>query len=103
MGSAGVARRCPRAALGRTAVFRPTGRPENGGQRAAGGPHARPAGTATPGGPAGGGSPVVAFMQIIEFRTADITAARQIDEDWLRATEGKRTDFYDLDVLWERV
>jgi hypothetical protein len=33
----------------------------------------------------------MAFMQIIEFRTADITAARQIDEDWLRAAEGKRT------------
>jgi hypothetical protein len=32
----------------------------------------------------------MAFMQIIEFRTADITAARQIDEDW-RAAEGKRT------------
>jgi hypothetical protein len=37
------------------------------------------------------GSPVMAFMQIIEFRTADITAARQIDEDLLRAAEGKRT------------
>jgi hypothetical protein len=37
------------------------------------------------------GEPVVALMQIIEFRTADITAARQIDVDWLRATEGKRT------------
>jgi hypothetical protein len=45
----------------------------------------------------------MAFMQIIEFRTADITAARQIDEDWLRAAEGKRTVFYDLDVLQVRV
>ena len=41
--------------------------------------------------PSSRGSPVMAFMQIIEFRTADITAARQIDEDWLRAAEGKRT------------
>jgi len=45
----------------------------------------------------------MAFVQIIEFRIADITAARQIDEDWLRATEGKRTVFCDLDVLQERV
>jgi hypothetical protein len=37
------------------------------------------------------GDPVMAFTQITEFRTADITAARQIDEDWLRAAEGKRT------------
>ncbi len=43
------------------------------------------------------------FVQIIEFRTADITAARQIDEDWVRATKGKRTAFYDLDVLQVRV
>jgi hypothetical protein len=27
------------------------------------------------------GSPVMAFTQIIEFRTGDITAARQLDED----------------------
>jgi hypothetical protein len=33
----------------------------------------------------------MALMQIIEFRTAGIAAARQIDEDWLRAAEGKRT------------
>jgi hypothetical protein len=31
------------------------------------------------------------FMQIIEFRTTDIEAVRQVDEDWRRATEGKRT------------
>jgi hypothetical protein len=31
------------------------------------------------------------FMQIIEFRTADIEKARQVDEQWRRATEGKRT------------
>jgi hypothetical protein len=43
------------------------------------------------------------LMQIIQFRTADITAARQIEERWPRATEGKRTVFYDLDVLWQRV
>jgi len=33
----------------------------------------------------------VAFVQIIEFRTDDIEAARQIDEEWRRATDGKRT------------
>jgi hypothetical protein len=31
------------------------------------------------------------FVQIIEFRTADIDGARQIDDEWWRATEGKRT------------
>ena len=31
------------------------------------------------------------FMQIIEFRTADTERARQVDDDWWRATEGKRT------------
>jgi hypothetical protein len=33
----------------------------------------------------------MAFMQIFEFRTAGITAARQIDEDLLRAAERERT------------
>jgi hypothetical protein len=33
----------------------------------------------------------MAFVQIIEFRTADIDGARQIDDKWWRATEGKRT------------
>ena len=33
----------------------------------------------------------MAFMQIIEFHTADIDAVRRIDEEWRRATEGKRT------------
>ena len=33
----------------------------------------------------------MAFVQIIEFRTTDIDAARRIDEEWRRATEGKRT------------
>ena len=33
----------------------------------------------------------MAFMQIIEFRTADVDAVRKIDEEWRRATEGKRT------------
>jgi hypothetical protein len=33
----------------------------------------------------------MAFVQIIEFRTADIDASRRIDEEWRRATEGKRT------------
>jgi hypothetical protein len=32
----------------------------------------------------------MAFVQIIEFRTADIDGARQIDDQWWRATEGKR-------------
>ena len=31
------------------------------------------------------------FMQIIEFRTSDIDAVRQIDDGWRMATEGKRT------------
>ena len=30
-------------------------------------------------------------MQIIEFRTAEMERARQVDDDWWRATEGKRT------------
>jgi quinol monooxygenase YgiN len=33
----------------------------------------------------------MAFMQIIEFRTTDMERARQVDDDWWRATEGKRT------------
>jgi hypothetical protein len=33
----------------------------------------------------------MAFVQIIEFRTADIDGARQIGDKWWRATEGKRT------------
>ena len=33
----------------------------------------------------------MAFMQIIEFHTADIDAVRRIDQEWRRATEGKRT------------
>ena len=31
------------------------------------------------------------FMQIIEFRTSVIDEVRQVDEDWRRATAGKRT------------
>ncbi len=31
------------------------------------------------------------FVQIIEFNTPDIDSIRQIDEEWRRATEGKRT------------
>jgi hypothetical protein len=31
------------------------------------------------------------FVQLIEFRTTDVAGARQIDEQWWRATEGKRT------------
>lgn len=33
----------------------------------------------------------MAFVQLIEFRTADVEGVRQIDEEWRRATEGKRT------------
>jgi hypothetical protein len=33
----------------------------------------------------------MAFVQIIEFRTSDIERARQINDEWWRATEGKRT------------
>ena len=33
----------------------------------------------------------MAFMQIIEFRTSDIERARQINDEWWGATEGKRT------------
>jgi len=33
----------------------------------------------------------MAFVQIIEFRTTDIDRARQINDDWWHATEGKRT------------
>ena len=33
----------------------------------------------------------MAFIQIIEFRTSDMERARQIDDEWWRATEGKRT------------
>jgi hypothetical protein len=33
----------------------------------------------------------MAFMQIIEFRTSDMERARQVDDDWWRDTEGKRT------------
>jgi hypothetical protein len=31
------------------------------------------------------------FMQIIEFRTSAIDAVREVDEEWRKATEGKRT------------
>ena len=33
----------------------------------------------------------MAFIQIVEFTTADIDAVRQIDGEWEKATEGKRT------------
>ncbi len=33
----------------------------------------------------------MAFIQIIEFTTSDIDAVQAIDEEWLKATEGKRT------------
>src|SRR6266581_1730437 len=33
----------------------------------------------------------MAFVQIIEFRTSDIEGIRKADDDWIRATEGKRT------------
>jgi hypothetical protein len=31
------------------------------------------------------------FAQIIEFKSADIEGIRKADEDWIQATEGKRT------------
>ena len=31
------------------------------------------------------------FVQLIELRTTDVEGLRQIDEEWWRATEGKRT------------
>jgi hypothetical protein len=37
------------------------------------------------------GDKVMAFVQIIEFRTADIEPTRQINQQWRQATEGKRT------------
>ena len=33
----------------------------------------------------------MAFVQFIEFRTSDIEGVRRIDEEWRRATEGRRT------------
>lgn len=33
----------------------------------------------------------MAFVQIIEFHTSDIERSRQVNEDWWRATEDKRT------------
>lgn len=33
----------------------------------------------------------MAFIQIIEFRTSSLERTRQVDDDWWRATEGKRT------------
>ena len=33
----------------------------------------------------------MAFVQIIEFRTTDVDRAREVNDEWWRATEGKRT------------
>jgi hypothetical protein len=33
----------------------------------------------------------MSFVQVVEFRTSDLDAARQADEGWRRASEGKRT------------
>jgi hypothetical protein len=33
----------------------------------------------------------MAFVQIVEFRTSGIDRVRQINDEWWRATEGKRT------------
>jgi hypothetical protein len=33
----------------------------------------------------------MAFLQIIEFSTRDIDAMSKVDDEWERATEGKRT------------
>jgi quinol monooxygenase YgiN len=32
----------------------------------------------------------MAFVQIIEFRTADLDGVRKVDEEWKQATTGKR-------------
>jgi len=37
------------------------------------------------------GDPSMALVQIIEFRTSDIDRARQVNDEWWRATESKRT------------
>jgi len=33
----------------------------------------------------------MAFVQLIEFRPTDVEEARRVDDEWWRATEGKRT------------
>jgi len=33
----------------------------------------------------------MSFVQVFEFRTSNLDAVRQADEEWRRATEGKRT------------
>jgi len=33
----------------------------------------------------------MAFVQIMEFRISDVEQARQVNDEWWRATEGKRT------------
>ena len=33
----------------------------------------------------------MAFVQIIEFRSSEIEQARQVNDEWWRASEGKRT------------
>jgi hypothetical protein len=33
----------------------------------------------------------VSFVQIVEITAADIDTVRKIDEEWIKATEGKRT------------
>jgi hypothetical protein len=33
----------------------------------------------------------MSFVQIVEFTTTDIDAVHELDEEWMRATEGKRT------------
>lgn len=33
----------------------------------------------------------MSFVQVIEFRGADIEAMRQVDQEWRQATEGRRT------------
>ena len=36
------------------------------------------------------------FVQIIEFETDDIEASMKLDQEYLAATEGKRTDVHSL-------
>jgi hypothetical protein len=33
----------------------------------------------------------MSFVQVVEFRTSNLDAVRQADEEWRRAAEGKRT------------
>lgn len=55
------------------------------------GPYPRSAGTADSRPRLNKGRSGIIFVQIIDFHTSDIERVRQVNEDWRRATEGKRT------------